>query len=237
MVIIVAGLFVTDRVGLKSRCSCAAIVTAVSPPITQPPTHPPKKEKSLVLLTFIILLFLNKQAGSCLGCNTSASLLCWDVPSIVSWLCDLSATFWQEFSLWVAGWSHFTWAAMEMVWSPALPVSAPTAGTRRKSCDVCDPASPTFETTDESQGKPATGSQWREAGVSWYHDGIRVRQSQKWMHQQISAAGPQCVMLYLEQLASPGQETGWRSRRREDGVGGGRMEQTATDNQDCRENC
>lgn len=73
MVIIVAGLFVTDRVGSKSLCFCAAIVKAVNPPSPHP-LHPnqPKKEKSLVLLTFIMLLFLNKQAILYLGCNTSA---------------------------------------------------------------------------------------------------------------------------------------------------------------------
>lgn len=62
MVLIVAGLFVTDRVGLKSLCFCAAIVTAVNPG-SRP--HPPKKKQNLVLLTFIVLLFLNKHAVLC----------------------------------------------------------------------------------------------------------------------------------------------------------------------------
>lgn len=54
MVIIVAGLFVTDRVGLKSRCSCAAIVTAVSPPITQPPTKKGEKPRPLDVYYIVV---------------------------------------------------------------------------------------------------------------------------------------------------------------------------------------
>lgn len=71
MVIIVALLLVTDRVGLKSLFFPRVLFLCHScqPPITP---HPPKKDKSSVLLKFITLLSLNKHVVLCLGCNSSA---------------------------------------------------------------------------------------------------------------------------------------------------------------------